>query len=248
MRLRKWFAIGIVAVLSLSLVGSIGAGPVDNPGKGPPQLEKKIFIHYKKDFAKPPDAGKGAREAACYDFMAKGLKWKTLPASYVIDSDNEDGLTQAFIVNAINLSAAEWDFDTSAGLFGTYTIDQNASWDGDNPDGRNELVFDNYSDGNVIAITVVWGYFSVPPPLRAIVEFDVMFDTDFVWGDATKNESVMDLQNIATHELGHGIGLADVYETKCSTVTMYGYSWEGDVGKRTLEPADITGLQQLYGK
>ncbi|PJA83788.1 MAG: peptidase M10A and M12B matrixin and adamalysin, partial [Candidatus Nealsonbacteria bacterium CG_4_9_14_3_um_filter_37_29] len=57
-----------------------------------------------------------------------------------------------------------------------------------------------------------------------------------------------DLQNIATHELGHGVGLGDVYETACSEVTMYGYSNYGETQKRTLEAPDITGLQTLYGK
>lgn len=57
----------------------------------------------------------------------------------------------------------------------------------------------------------------------------------------------MDLQNIAVHEIGHGLGLADVYEAVCSEVTEYGYSTEGETKKRSIEPADITGLQSLYG-
>jgi len=56
----------------------------------------------------------------------------------------------------------------------------------------------------------------------------------------------MDLQNIATHEFGHGVGLNDVYQTDCSLVTMYGYSDYGETQKRTLEPPDINGLLTLY--
>jgi len=74
-----------------------------------------------------------------------------------------------------------------------------------------------------------------------------MFDTDFTWGDATSNPGLMDLQNIATHELGHGVGLADIYTSSCSAVTMYGYSNNGETEKRTLELPDITGLQKIYG-
>jgi predicted Zn-dependent protease len=58
----------------------------------------------------------------------------------------------------------------------------------------------------------------------------------------------MDLRNIATHELGHAVGLADLYENACSEETMYGYSSEGETKKRDLNDGDITGLQQLYGK
>ena len=49
-----------------------------------------------------------------------------------------------------------------------------------------------------------------------------------------------------THELGHGIGLADIYD--CELETMYGYSTEGDIIKRDLYDGDIAGLQKLYGK
>ena len=81
-----------------------------------------------------------------------------------------------------------------------------------------------------------------------------MFDIDWIWGDADPNNdgivdnpNVMDLQNIATHEFGHGIGLDDVYNSECSEVTMYGYSDYGEIKKRTLEQPDVTGLQKLYG-
>jgi predicted Zn-dependent protease len=58
----------------------------------------------------------------------------------------------------------------------------------------------------------------------------------------------MDLQNIATHETGHGLGLDDVYQKTCSAVTMYGYSDYGETQKRTLETPDIVGLQMIYGE
>ncbi len=227
----------------------------------PPGLEKKVFVHY----AKPPcdndgvcEAGekkncadcKGSRKEptpTCYSFLGKGVKWKELPVGYVIDPDNLDGLTQEFIISAISAGAGEWDSHTSAELFSTYSIDLNSSWDDDAPDGRNELLFDNFPEQGVIAVTVTWGYFTGPPGRREIIEFDILFDTDFVWGDATADSSLMDLQNITAHEIGHGIGLADIYETACSEVTMYGYSEEGETKKRTLETADITALQELYG-
>lgn len=57
----------------------------------------------------------------------------------------------------------------------------------------------------------------------------------------------MDLQNIATHEMGHAIGLADIYTSECSEVTMYGSSSMGETKKRTLAAADISGIRALYG-
>ncbi len=209
----------------------------------PPGLEKIVFIHYKKGFGKPPWAGGGAKEkeSKCYDFLGKGLKWDEadLPINYIISS--------ALDSDPIRPAVEEWDYWTGSEVFGSYDYDDYASWDADAPDGRNELVFGNYPEHGVIAVTVIWGYFSGPPSGRKIVEFDILFDTDYVWGDVDLDSSVMDIQNIATHEIGHGLGLADLYETACSTETMYGYSQEGEIKKRDLNDGDKTGIQELYG-
>jgi len=222
----------------------------------PPGLEKIVFIHHKKDFAKPPWAGggKGKKEPKCYGFLGRGVSWKDLPVDYVIDPTGSD-LTEDLVANAISAGAEEWDLWTGTELFNdVYEVVYDGSWDSDIPDGRNELLFGDYPEEGVIGVTVVWGYFSGPPSLRKIIEFDVLFDTDFTWGNAgDTNEtelgdiSVMDLQNIATHEIGHGVGLADMYDDACSEVTMYGYSEYGETKKRTLADSDITGIQKLYG-
>lgn len=209
----------------------------------PSGLERIVFIHYKKGFAKPPWAGGGKKESKCYDFLGRGVEWEELPVTYVV----HPGL-ETTVPGAIFDSAETWDGATSVELFSNiYSVDETANWDSDAPDGRNELLFGDYPEEGVIAVTIVWGYFSGPPQLRKIVEFDVLFDTDFTWGDATVDPTVMDLQNIATHEIGHGLGLDDIYDSVCSEVTMYGYSINGETKKRTLEQPDITGLQELYG-
>jgi hypothetical protein len=209
-----------------------------------PGLEKIVLIHYEEGFAKPPGVGGDKKESG---YKLLGAKWKDLQVNYVIDPDNPYGLTEEFVVKVIHASAEEWDAHTSAELFGAYSIDYNASWDSSAPDGKNELLFGDYPEEGVIGITIVWGYFTGPPSTRRIIEFDVMFDTDFVWGDATGNSAVMDLQNIATHELGHGIGLADLYNLANSEQTMYGYSNYGEIKKRDLYTGDIAGIQALYG-
>ena len=75
----------------------------------------------------------------------------------------------------------------------------------------------------------------------------MLFNTRFDWRKASLDPTKMDLQNIATHEFGHSVGLGDLYSSTCSEVTMYGYSTEGETKKQTLEEPDITGLQVLYG-
>jgi hypothetical protein len=67
-----------------------------------------------------------------------------------------------------------------------------------------------------------------------------------VWGDAALSPEVMDIQNIATHELGHCAGMGDVYEGLAAEETMYGYSENGELKKRDLYTGDIAGITKLY--
>jgi len=207
-----------------------------------PGLEKIEFIHWKKDFAKPP--GGAVKTPSCYKFLTPTkVKWPTT-VNYVINPTNPQNLPESFVTSAVSISSETWDAATSKELINdSYTINYTATYGVQ--DYKNAISFGDYPTEGVIAVTTVW----YNPATKAIVEFDIMFDTDWTWGDATNPEtpSAMDLQNIATHELGHGVGLADIYDTTCSAVTMYGYSNNGDIQKRTLEVPDIRGLQTLYG-
>ena len=151
----------------------------------------------------------------------------------------------ALVISAISAGAEEWDANTGAELFDdSYAVSTGPETEYKVQNYINAVSFDNkYLDPNIIGAANVW----YNPATKEIVEFDIVFETDYTWGNADASSLVMDLQNIATHELGHGIGLADVYETECSEVTMYGYSEVEETKKRDLEDPDVTGLQKLYG-
>jgi len=250
-KLSSLICVALIVIISIPIISIAFAG---KPDRGP--LEKIVFIHYKKGYGKPegtpgkpPKVGEGD-----YKLLVKGAKWKTTEP-IVIDPDNPDGLSEAFIVSAITASVNEWDDGTYSDwggvpidLFGGHSTVHDATFDTVTPDGRNEILFGDYQQEGVIAVCIVWGYFGGRPSGREIIEFDIMFDTDFDWGDATVNPEVMDLQNIATHELGHGAGLGDLYRPRTSEETMYGYSEYGETKKRTLESGDIAGIQFLYGE
>jgi hypothetical protein len=237
--------IGLIFFCSMALVLAGIAMAVSNQTKEKaPNLEKIEFIHWRKGYAKP--AGKAPKPPACYKFLTPTkVRWTTSPVNYAINPTNPQGLAEDFITSAVFNSAEAWDAATSKELFNdTYTISTGPETAYGVQNYVNSISFgDRYSDPGIIAATTVW----YNPATKEIVEFDITFETDYVWGDATVNSTVMDLQNIVTHELGHGVGLGDVYEDACSAVTMYGYSNYGETQKRTLEPPDVKALQTLYG-
>lgn len=198
-------------------------------------LERIDFIHY----AKPEKPPRGPKTDTCYNLL--GVKWKLLPVNYVINPTNLDGLSEEFLTSAISTSAETWDSATLVELFNNnYAVDYTAQYGVQN--FENVIAFGDYPDSNVIGVTSIW----FTRRGKQIVEFDILLNTDFTWGDATVEQTVMDLQNIATHELGHAVGLDDIYSSTCLEVTMYGYSTEGETKKRTLEQPDIMGLQDMY--
>ena len=264
----KWIiSVLLIATLvfSVTATAALSAPRTDN-SRGNGNLEKIVIVHYKKGFGRPtcnnngicePELGEKRNCADCKNgeepepdtcYGLIGVKWKTLPTDLVINPDNPFGLTEAFVTSTVMTSAGTWDAATSEQLFSGYTIDYSADYDEFSwqTDGRNEIVFGT-EDPGIIAVAMVWGYFRGRPSQRRIVEFDIKLNNYYTWGDATSDPSVMDIENIVTHELGHGLGLDDMYDTACSEVTMYGYSDNGETSKRTLEEPDITGLQELYG-
>lgn len=223
--------------------GQIVVVPLVAIEKAPP-LEMITIVHYKKDFIKPENPGKSGNNDSCYGFIS-GLAKLIETENFLVNPTNS-GMTEAEVLNTINTSTLTWDSQTNAALFGSITTDYTANFDS-TADGQNEISFGNYSQEGVIAVARIWGYFSGRPSARYISQFDIMFDTDYQWGDGELNPALMDLQNIATHELGHAVGLADIYSSSCLEVTMYGYSDNGEIKKRTLEQPDINGLRTLYG-
>lgn len=228
-------------------------------------VEGYAIVDYKPGYGKPTgckddgvcqgwedtsciDCGQSGEEPkpTCYGFLAKGAKWKTLE-NYVINPANTEGLSTSFVTSDFANDIAKWENAAGKNIIGSgTTTSATLVADTVRPDGKNEVYFGDVSQSNAIAITIVWGYFRGSPGRRELVEWDMVFDQeDFDWsssGEAGK----MDFENIATHELGHSVGLDDLYETKCSEQTMYGYAAYGETKKRTLESGDIAGVQELY--
>ena len=80
---------------------------------------------------------------------------------------------------------------------------------------------------------------------KEIVGFRMAFDAGDSWSK-TGNADSFDVQNVATHEMGHVAGLAHVNAGKDGCLTMYKFSDRGETQKRTLGWGENRGLDQLY--
>lgn len=216
------------------------------------EVEGIMFIHSKKEFVKPSGAGKPTG-TTCYAFLAKGgVKWTT-PEPWVVNSSNSGGLDSGFIFSNIAFNIAKWE-DASNGVIGDGTsvnimADGSSTSsilvaDSSSPDGFNEIYFANISSSGTIAVTTTW-YNTLT---KQIVEMDQVYDDfDYDWSDSTVNgvAGKMDFENIAVHEIGHGVGMGHPSDS-CSNETMYRYASFGEIKKRDLNTGDIAGINALY--
>jgi hypothetical protein len=264
--MKKLFALLIITTILISIpMVAVSAKP---------NVKKAVFVQKIDNFVKPDGVGKPDKppkpdpepeEPQLYELMGKNIKWiAPVELEFVINpTGNLDGLDYSFIYNTIDASAETWDAEVEEELFVSSTTDL-VPENGDNyndaqRDYTNEVFFADLPQEGAIAVCIVY-YINVgPPSQRQILEFDLVFDADLVfvapdgniydysWGDATDDGDQMDLQNIATHELGHSLGLADLYDDACSEQTMYGYASIEETKKRTLEAGDKAGIAVLYG-
>ncbi|MBU2052887.1 MAG: matrixin family metalloprotease [Nanoarchaeota archaeon] len=183
--------------------------------------------------------------SSCYEFLAKGAKWKTVE-NYLVDPANAKGLGELFIRSNLASNIGKWENAGGRDILGNEIfgiVERTKLYSLNN---KNEMMFGDIDSPGAIGVTIVWGTFGSPPPFRELVEWDMVFDdVDFDWS-SMRESNKMDFENIATHELGHVVGMGDLYSDFCSQQTMYGYSWNGDIIKRDLADGDIAGIQKLY--
>jgi len=232
--MRKILAgFSILSILALAVSPAWAVNQSRNPTPTPSDIEKITFVHY----TKPDGHSKPVWDDTQEDFrlITGGVKWpKTI--SYEVNPTGSN-LDPEGVKNAFEMSSETWDVKTGFELFAPPTITTDSSVGYDN---TNRVIWETLEPG-VIAVTYLW----YNPAAKQIVEFDMVFNTYYLWsltGESTK----MDVQNIATHELGHN-GLGDLRPPKDWALTMYAYSGLGEVDKQTLGIGDILGIQKLYG-
>ncbi|MFC2027045.1 matrixin family metalloprotease, partial [Chloroflexota bacterium] len=202
----------------------------------PKDIKEMTFVHFAKPDSPPGQSKKDKPEPEPEDiYKLIGTKLYEEATYYVntsgapVDSDIE-----------IIESFETWDNEVAADLF---AYGGETSLSGRKYNGQNTVSWARIAPKSTIAIATFW-YYSNPEDFDEIIEFDIVFNSFLNWG--IELTDAFDVQNIATHEVGHVVGLGDLYDSDNSEQTMYGYGSIGETKKISLEEGDIKGAQAIY--
>jgi len=217
---------------------SVKNGKVEDTGLTVDQFKANVG---KGHFAKPP--APGGYKLCGYDWKCLGMSGgKYHPEAWEINPSNNDGMSTGAVNSAIQTGATTWSNAGACFDFGNGST--GSSRNGGVSDGYNVVSFGN--TGGAVAGTYIWVYRS---NRKCISEVDLVFDHVY-WNfgaPACGSANKFDLQNVATHEFGHWLCLADLYGTGDYNLTMYGYVDYGECKNNDLYAGDITGIKAIYG-
>lgn len=84
------------------------------------------------------------------------------------------------------------------------------------------------------------------PLTKEILGFAIVLDNAETWSTSGAPNAI-DVENVATHEFGHAVGLNHVNSPRDGCLTMYKFSTDGEIQKRTPGLGDKLGMAKLYG-
>jgi hypothetical protein len=218
------------------------------------KYEQLVLIHSAKGGVPGPPSGGGDEPKDNDAFALIGPEWDMPEGclSYIIDLDGAPTGAES----EIYLSFEAWDQVNDLELFDDfYVVDNGAEPNLESVDGNHVVCWRKIIPRDIIAVTYLWWEDTdgdkEPSPGERFVDFDMIMNALHKWGIDPDNEGPLqikefDVQNIVTHEAGHVVGLADLYDDVNSELTMYGYGKKGETKKISLENGDELGCQLLY--
>jgi matrixin len=183
------------------------------------------------------------------------LKWNQPRVRWFATDRSVAGVTAAQFQTAVAAGFATWEAVPTASIAFQFVGFTSAVPFDD--DGISTFGFDAQPDlDRVLGATS----FVVDTVTGEIVESDVFFNSIFTWSTAAAGDvGRFDLQSVATHEIGHfvGLGHSAIGETEirpdggrrvlASGAVMFPISLgRGITSDRTLQPDDIAGVSDLY--
>jgi hypothetical protein len=184
-------------------------------------------------------------------YILMGRMWKAPGILPVIMSLKDDailaatGMDKAKVLVAIGAACSEWNRCTSGRPFNEQAnLTTNANW---KLDKVNNLAFQPYVPGcSAIAATGIWYKTQGIPvgQMYPILESDMTFNSNLKW-TTTGEAGKLDFQSVVLHELGHTIGLGDIYGRPINDGKQVMGYYTGV--RRSLGNGDATGVWKLYG-
>jgi hypothetical protein len=199
-----------------------------NTVEGRRQLE--LVRRYRKDTGNPveeilqPDGVMDLDVTnPCSAYM--GPKWSSPTTTYALAASIPAGWS-----GAIQAAAQAW---TQGGSRFALTFSASSP---------HTISFADLGAGSTLASTRVEFFQSS----QQLVRFSMTFNNRYTWSTSGQ-AGQFDVQNIATHEFGHAVGLGHPSAAECAQVTMWASAGSGETKKRSLEPGDTNGIITLYG-
>jgi hypothetical protein len=163
--------------------------------------------------------------------------WGTLNVSFYVNPSNLD-VSASAATSAVQAGMDAWNTQSGTAFRFNYAGQVSTTTTG--YDNKNVVVFRNQSNGSTIASTYVWTSNGL---LR---DADIVFwdgGRTFFTGAAGCASGGAYIEDIATHELGHALGLQ---HSSSADATMYSSYSSCSTGMRTLSADDVAGAQALY--
>ncbi len=242
-RLGWLLGIGLVLAVGWLILGC-GGGRVPVTSAG--DVDEHVIVHPVPEGSRGCTISTSDPETyalAGWKLPSGGLTYRVNPAKvpvprgYTLKADQ--------IIAAIKDSFATWS-EANPALKLTYGGTTRAR--AGRLDGVNAISWQRLQAG-ALAVTYVW----VSRITGRVVEADTAFNSLYLWYDfaipdgytadtyCPDRPTAYDIRNIATHEFGHWIGLADLYNESDKDATMFGYGDVQEVKKRTLATGDREG-------